>query len=161
MAYTNNQFKNFQWCTTTHADAFEVAISEADTWDTRLISDLSIVLVYNGITQDRGKFFFDGGKGWYVINMSFNAGGGGDALNSNLGLRFGWGAGESYQTFSTPFLWNNKGGNYWSLNHSAVMYINNSDDSNANSSLVTQFKNIDNTGNFNVKNVTINILRIL
>lgn len=161
MAYINDQFKTLQWATSYQTASDEIEISEADTWTTHLIDNMVASNIYNGITQDRGKWFFDGGKGFYVINMTWNAGGGGDALNSNLGLRFIWGAGESYEVTSTPMLWNNKGGNYWSLNHSAIMFINNSDDSDANSALTTQFKNLDNTGNFTVKNVTLNMLRIL
>ena len=160
MAYINNQFKTLQWATSIHTSSSEIFITDADTWVTSAISDQTIVNDYNGITYDRGKWFFDGGKGWYVLNLNFIAGGGGDVLNADLGFRFVWGEAETYEDASAPLIWNNKGGNYWSLNHSWIIYINNSDNSDSGSSLITQWKNLDNDGNFTIKNATLNILRI-
>ena len=112
MAYINNEFKSLQWATSIHGDTNEIQIQTADTWTTFLLGSIDTTNVYNDIIQDRGKWSFNGGKGWYVLNANFNAGGGGDALNKNLGMRFIWAAGESYEDTSAPLLWNNKGGNY-------------------------------------------------
>ena len=153
-----NSFTSSQWYAIFNTEDQLISISSADTFVTLDFSDANWQTTsnYNDFAMNSNRVGVNLNYGVYLLNVSFNSKG---ATNKNLAMAFNV-ENDGANTKSTIFQWNSKGGNIWSLNHSAIMPISGA--SSLDKGLITLvFKNSEDTVNFTVFNLCVTFIKLM
>jgi hypothetical protein len=153
----HNSFSNFTW-TNSYQDADITATGTLNTW-------VQLSLINTSLTFNKDDVFFmyrdeiffgNNNTGIFLVNCSFNSDG---ATNDDLGLKISY-VSQSVEYDSSICKWNSKGGNTWSINHSAILHVDKK--ASLTDGMVRFYTiNYTDTINFNISNLNINIIRLL
>ena len=159
----HNSFKNFSW-TNSYQDADIPATGLMLGFVNLELINTSLNNTYpfdpadfkETFFMDREEIYFGKeNKGIFLVNCSFNSE---NADNDDLGLRISYFRDTTSVDISIC-KWNSKGGNLWSINHSAILSVETASETDGVIRFATT--NYSSDTNFDISNFNVNIIRLL